>query len=223
MTKKRILSLDRVVPRTDSPSVQVHGVPPANKAARLDDVILETVSNVSTPVSEASNSSRISSRSNLTSSISSLEPIYSPLPTSSLLSETNFSPKLGSILPCVGHDSSSVSGLVLSDSWEPRSTSTPAPSLIDDEGGVAPPHTNVKISAAQKFQNVLKIVVGSSTGDENKKEVLTKEELVSLASRFKDLCENEKKELLEYVKSIQVKNPQLVKSVRDEVMRNLRK
>ena len=38
--------------------------------------------------------------------------------------------------------------------------------------------------------------------------------------KFKDLSEEEKNELFEYVKLLEVKNPQLVKSVREEI--NLR-
>ena len=77
--------------------------------------------------------------------------------------------------------------------------------------------------STQKLMNIMKIVSGASTADETNDEVFTKNELTTLVSRFKDLCEDEKKELLEYVKSLEVKNPQLVKSVRSEMMRNLRK
>ena len=55
----------------------------------------------------------------------------------------------------------------------------------------------------------------------NKDEVFTKDELVILVSRFKDLGDDEKHELFEYVKLLEVRNPELVRSVREEV--NLRK
>jgi len=237
MTNKRNLFQDHLVARRDSPQVKV---PHVNKAARLEDVvILRTAPNNnepdirmhSVPVASGSTtgfggstSSRISCRTNLTSLISPLEPFLSPVPTSSLQSEPDSSPNLGSLLSFLGQGSSSVTRLALSESWKPLSTSTPAPSLIDDEEGVPPVDLAVhQVSDKQNFQNIKKFVAEASTVDETSDEVITKDELISLATRFKDLCEDEKKELLEYVKSLEVKNPQLVKSVRSEVMRNLGK
>ena len=64
----------------------------------------------------------------------------------------------------------------------------------------------------------MKTVEGGSSTDETKDEILTKDELVTLVSRFKDLCGEEKQELYEYMKLLEVKNPQLVDSVREEVI-----
>jgi len=236
MTNKRNLFQDHLVPRRDSPEVKV---PHVNKAARMEDVVISRtapnneparrmhgvpVASASTPESGGSTSSRISCRTNLTSSISTLEPFLSSVPTSSLQSEPDSSPNLGSLFSFLGQGSSNVSRLALYESWKPLSTSTPAPSLIDDEEAVPPVDLAVhQVSDKQKFQNIKKFVAEASTVDETSDEVITKDELISLATRFKDLCEDEKKELLEYVKSLEVKNPQLVKSVRSEVMRNLGK
>merc|ERR1719430_1768162 len=121
MTNKRNLSPTHLELRRDSQ--EIAQVPRVNKAARMEDVvILRTapnneparrmqsvpVASAFTPESGGSTSSRISYRTNLTS-ISSLEPFLSSVPTSSLQSDS--SPNLGSLLSFLGQDFSNVSRL----------------------------------------------------------------------------------------------------------------
>ena len=101
--------------------------------------------------------------------------------------------------------------------WEPRSTSTPVPSETIEDGN----HVDSVPVSTQMLKNILKTVAGCSTSEESKDEVFTKDELVILVSRFKHLGDDEKNELFEYVKLLEVRNPHLVRSVREEV--NLRK
>merc|ERR1712083_53664 len=110
---------------------------------------------------------------------------------------------------------SRASSLTLSDLWEPRSTSTPVP---NEDGGL--PVDSGQVST-QMLRNILKTVEGGPIIDETEDEIFTKDELVTLVSRFKDLCGEEKQELFEYMKLLEVKNLELVKSVREELL-NLR-
>ena len=56
----------------------------------------------------------------------------------------------------------------------------------------------------------------SNTSKSDDDALFTKEELKSLVLRFKDLSQDEKHELLEYVKLMEVIDPELIKSVRNE-------
>ena len=66
------------------------------------------------------------------------------------------------------------------------------------------------------LQNILTSVAGVED-DTSDALVLTKEELKTLVLKFKDLCEPEKQELFEYVKMMQVKDPEMIKSIRNEL------
>ena len=66
------------------------------------------------------------------------------------------------------------------------------------------------------LQNILTSVAGVKE-DTSEVLVLTKEELKTLVLKFKDLCEPEKQELFEYVKMMQVKDPEMIKSIRNEL------
>merc|ERR1712013_341848 len=157
--------------------------------------------------------SRTLSRSvSSSSSVVLLGPFPSPVPTSSTQLETS-SPHSSGQSSYRGPSPTRVSRLTLSDLWEPRSTSTPVPSgTIEDVNHV----DSVPVST-QMLKNILKTVAGCSASDESKDEVFTKDELVILVSRFKDLGDDEKNELFEYVKLLEIRNPQLVRSVREEV------
>ena len=70
--------------------------------------------------------------------------------------------------------------------------------------------------STKMLQNILVTVAGVK--EEVRDDlVLTKEELKTLVLRFKDLSEPEKQELYEYVKMMQVKDPELVQGVRNEI------
>ena len=65
------------------------------------------------------------------------------------------------------------------------------------------------------LQNILSTV--SSVEDESKQSpYLNKDELKTLVLKFKELSEPEKQELFDYVKIMQVKDPEMIKWVRDE-------
>ena len=66
------------------------------------------------------------------------------------------------------------------------------------------------------LQNILTSVAGVKE-DTSDPLVLTKEELKTLVLKFKELSEPEKQELFEYVKMMQVKDPELIKNVRNEL------
>ena len=66
------------------------------------------------------------------------------------------------------------------------------------------------------LQNILTSVVGVKE-DMSDAFVATKEELKTLVLKFKELSEPEKQELFECVKMIQVKDPELIKNVRNEL------
>jgi len=169
-----------------------------------------------TPLSEGSSDIRTTSTLSATCFVSLLGPFPSPVPTSSTQLEQLSSPDPDSSGFFSSQDQvpSRASSLTLSDLWEPRSTSTPVPY----EEGV--PVDSVQVST-QMLRNILKTVEGGSIIDETKDEIFTKDELVTLVSRFKDLCGEEKQELFEYMKLLEVKNPQLMNSVKEEVI-NLR-
>jgi len=170
-----------------------------------------------TPLSGGSSGTKTSSTTSSTCFVSLLGPFPSPVPTSSTQLEQCSSPDPDSSGFFSSQDQvpSRASSLTLSDLWEPRSTSTPVPY---EEGGL--PVESVQVST-QMLRNILKTVEGGPIIDETKDEIFTKDELVTLVSRFKDLCGEEKQELFEYMKLLEVKNPELVKNVREEVL-NLR-
>ena len=66
------------------------------------------------------------------------------------------------------------------------------------------------------LQNILTSVAGVKE-DTSEVLILTKEELKTLVLKFKDLSEPEKQELFEYVKMMQVKDPEMIKSIRNEL------
>jgi len=221
MRAKRPLSPDNQVSSSDSSRL----ISP-NKMSRSDDVENlpeEAPTNSATgpikahevgnsaPLSGGSSGSRTSSYMNSTCVVSLLGPFPSPVPTSSTQLEHYSSPDSSGFFSSQDQVPSRASSLTLSDLWEPRSTSTPVPS----EEGV--PVDPVQVST-QMLKNILKTVEGGYSTDETKDEILTKDELVTLVSRFKDLCGEEKQELYEYMKLLEVKNPQLVDSVREEVI-----
>jgi len=126
-----------------------------------------------------------------------LGPFPLPVPTS-LLSDSSSSPLLSSqVFPFQPQD---LPNLSLCDLWKPRSTSTPVP---------------VEVST-KMLQNILTSVKGVKEGTSDAL-VLTKEELKTLVLKFKELSEPEKQELFEYVKMMQVKDPQMIKNVRNEL------
>merc|ERR1719481_2484344 len=105
--------------------------------------------------------------------------------------------------------------MTLDDLWEPRSTSTPVTMDTAEEGN-ALVEASVHIST-KMLKSILKTVVGGSNEVDIENELFTKDELITLVSRYKDLNDDEKKELFEYVKMLQEKNPKLVRSVRAAV------
>jgi len=216
---KRRISPDDLVSSSDSSRL----ISP-NKRSRSDDVekLQEAPYNATdpnmtreggnlTPLSEGSSGTRASSTMSSTCFVSLLGPFPSPVPTSSTQLEQFSSPDSSGFFSYQDQVPSRASSLTLSDLWEPRSTSTPVPS----EEGVSV--NSVQVST-QMLKNILKTVEGGRTTDETKDEIFTKDELVTLVSRFKDLCGEEKQELFEYMKLLEVKNPQLVDSVREQVI-----
>jgi len=214
---KRRISPDDLVSSSDSSRL----ISP-NKRSRSDDVekLQEAPNNATdptheggnlTPLSEGSSGTRASSTMSSTCFVSLLGPFPSPVPTSSTQLEQISSPDSSGFFSYQDQVPSIASSLTLSDLWEPRSTSTPVPS----EEGVSVDSVQV---STQMLKNILKTVEGGRTTDETKDEIFTKDELVTLVSRFKDLCGEEKQELFEYMKLLEVKNPKLVDSVREEVI-----
>jgi len=96
-----------------------------------------------------------------------------------------------------------MSSLTYSKLWEPRSTSTPI---------------KLDVSTAM-LQNILATV---SNPTSVKEEIqgqgldLTREELKTLVLKLHELTEPEKQELFDYVKVMQVRNPEMIKWVRNE-------
>jgi len=126
-----------------------------------------------------------------------LGPFPLPVPTS-LLSDSSSSPLSSS--RAFTFQPQDLPNLSLCDLWKPRSTSTPVP---------------VEVST-KMLQNILTSVKGVKEGTSDAL-VLTKEELKTLVLKFKELSEPEKQELFEYVKMMQVKDPQMIKNVRNEL------
>jgi hypothetical protein len=126
-----------------------------------------------------------------------LGPFPSPVPTS-LLSDRLSSPLLSS--HAFSFPPPYLHSLAYSDLWKPRSTSTPVPVVV----------------STKMLQNILTSVAGVKE-DTSEVLVLTKEELKTLVLKFKDLSEPEKQELFEYVKMMQVKDPEMIKSIRNDL------
>ena len=216
--------------RTHSPVNLLDNSMPVSpdKMSRSDDVVIlqEAPNNPTTPAlsktrevnnfTSVTNGSSASSVGVSLSSVALLGPFPSPVPTSFSQVET-LSPHSSGVSYYPDQSPTRMPSLTLSDLWEPRLTSTPVPSETIEHGNL---DDAVQQVSTQMLKNILKTVAVCSTTDETKDEVFTKEELVTLVSKFKDLSEEEKNELFEYVKLLEVKNPQLVKSVREEI--NLR-
>jgi len=217
MCGKRPLPPDNLVSSSDSSP---------NKRSRSDDVEkLQDAPNDAigpnkthvvrnpTTLSGVSSHTRPSTTMSSTCFVSLLGPFPSPVPTLSTQLDQLSSPDPDSsgFFSSQEEVPSRASSLTLSDLWEPRSTSTPVPS----EEGVSVDSVQV---STQMLKNILKTVEGGPTTDETKDEIFTKDELVTLVSRFKDLCGEEKQELFEYMKLLEMKNPRLVESVREEVL-----
>ena len=148
-------------------------------------------------------------------SASLLGPFPSPVPTFSFRTEPQPS-KSGSDSSSQIEASCDLAKLTaLDDLWEPRSTSTPVTSGTAVKGN-ALVEASVQVST-KMLKSILKTVAGGSNEVDTEHELFTKDELITLVSRFKDLNDDEKKELFEYVKMLQEKNPQLVRSVRAAV------
>jgi len=149
-------------------------------------------------------------------SVSSLGPFPSPVPTFTFRTEPQPSPKSGSDISSQIEASCDLANLTALDGlWEPRSTSTPVTSDTVVEGNV-PVEASVQVST-KMLKSILKTVAGGSNEVDTENELFTKDELITLVLRYKDLNDDEKKELFEYVKMLQEKNPQLVRSVRAAV------
>jgi len=127
---------------------------------------------------------------------------------SSPKSNSNLSSNNGLALGCVNNPS------LVDSLWEPRASFTPLPSDINRSGLTEP---GIQISS-QRVRSFDKSGAKGFHQDNIKDELLTKDELISLLSRFKELNEGKKKEVIEYLKRLKVKNPELVKSVRDSTM-----
>jgi len=148
-------------------------------------------------------------------SASLLGPFPSPVPTFTFRTEPQPS-KSGSDSSSQIEASCDLAKLTaLDDLWEPRSTSTPVTLDTDVEGNVLV-EASVQVST-KMLKSILKTVAGGSNEVDTEHELFTKDELITLVSRYKDLNDDEKKELFEYVKMLQEKNPQLVRSVRAAV------
>merc|ERR1712179_425189 len=198
---KRIPSSDNLVSSSDTSTL----LSPI-KMSKSDDVLtLQEASNTN----NATDLNETHEEGNLTPlSRGSSGPLPSPVPTSSM--QLEHSSSSSGFFSSEDKDPSRASSVTLSDLWEPRSTSTPAP-----EEGVP---VDLGQVSTQMLKNILKTVEGEPSNDETKDAIFTKDELVILVSRFKDLCGKEKQELFEYMKFLEVKNPQLVNSVREEVI-----
>eukprot|EP00092_Neocalanus_flemingeri_P041896 GFUD01045630.1.p1 GENE.GFUD01045630.1~~GFUD01045630.1.p1 ORF type:complete len:452 (-),score=122.32 GFUD01045630.1:52-1407(-) len=95
------------------------------------------------------------------------------------------------------------STLFFSELWKPRSTSTPVPE---------------DVLSTNMLRKILTSVSKSEFVDDKPKQELelTKEELKTLVLKFKELSEPEKEELFDYIKRMQLKNPKMIKWVREE-------
>jgi len=218
LCNKRIPSSDNLVTSSDTSTL----LSPI-KMSRSDDVLtLQEASNTNnatdlnetheegnlTTLSRGSSGTGTSSKINSQCFVSLLGPLPSPVPTSSM--QLEHSSSSSGFFSSEDKDPSRASSVTLSDLWEPRSTSTPAP-----EEGVP---VDLGQVSTQMLKNILKTVEGEPSNDETKDAIFTKDELVILVSRFKDLCGKEKQELFDYMKFLEVENPQLVNSVREEVI-----
>lgn len=211
MDNKRSARQEDQGPRSKSPEVETSVIKVIGKSE--DVVILKSAPNLTnfgrsyslTSFSAPSQLLSVSTPSapdqtslmKLTTPAPVLGPFPSPVPTS-VLSDPVSSPLPSShAFPFPSQD---LHNLSYSDLWKPRSTSTPVP---------------VEVST-KMLQNILTSVAGVKD-DTSDALVLTKEELKTLVLKFKDLCEPEKQELFEYVKMMQVKDPEMIKSIRNEL------